>query len=997
MGEKIIVGKIDKGLKNDVKPFQIDNDSFPVLFNSYQWRGRIRRKRGTEFLCRLTRQINTTSVQTDGAGNYNNNLITVLGLVTTATIAFNSIVIGADVFTDTTPPTGVLTGSTSGSGTINYSTGALTITGGPATTNIQFQYYPGLPVLGLEDFVLPTNAFPGTIAFDTTYSYSISNSYPYPVKDISYYKNPTTSGSYTQKTTPTPITWNSQDYQQYYSVNYQGALWVTNGVTVPFVSTNIGMQFNPITTVHIVTAGNGTTIPAVATLTIEDHGLVIGDFLFINEVTITKGINFQTGFVTAIVDGNNVTVTFTNAILSTGAGDGAGGIAQYLTNRSDATKDGIRWYDGDPTSATGLGWVNFAPPISQSAFSIGDLPAAQYYLVGCKIIYPFKDRLLFIGPVVQSSGGKIAYLQDTVIYSQNGTPYYTASYTNTPIATVDNPTSPTNVFIQILVPTNQTATSPAYFGDQTGFGGNITAGIDQPINTLSSVDDVLILGFSYTQTRFVYSGNDIIPFNFFIINSELGSGSTFSNVNMDKGCLTMGRRGFIATSQVECKRIDLDIPDEIFEIRLFDNGSERICAQRDFINEWVYFTFPYRNNVNHKFPTATLQFNYRDNSWALFGETYTTYGSFQRQTGFVWETVGFVYPTWNSWNDPWEAGESTLLQPQVIGGTPQGFVMIRGVGTYEGTSVYIQSFTGSVITSVNHSLIDGDYILITGCIGTIGQYVNNQVFSINLATDNTFNLANLLGTGTYLGGGLITKMYVPFVQTKQFPTAWELGRKTRLGPQQYLLTGTEGQQIQLLIYLSTNDAVAYNSGSIVPDTNVDNSSLIYSTVLYTCPESTNLGLTAPNQNLQMPGASLQNQIWHRVNTSLIGDTIQLGFTLSNKQMLSLDGGFIGTGAITGATQANPCVLTCVNFLSVGQLIKITCVVGMTQLNFNPSLNNYYNVIAVTANTITIQVDSTLFTPYISGGLIVGAQPLNQFAEIEIFGFILDVNPSQLLC
>jgi hypothetical protein len=30
--------------------------------------------------------------------------------------------------------------------------------------------------------------------------------------------------------------------------------------------------------------------------------------------------------------------------------------------------------------------------------------------------------------------------------------------------------------------------------------------------------------------------------------------------------------------------------------------------------------------------------------------------------------------------------------------------------------------------------------------------------------------------------------------------------------------------------------------------------------------------------------SVQEQIWHRMNTSLLGDTVQIGFTLSDAQM-----------------------------------------------------------------------------------------------------------------
>jgi len=147
------------------------------------------------------------------------------------------------------------------------------------------------------------------------------------------------------------------------------------------------------------------------------------------------------------------------------------------------------------------------------------------------------------------------------------------------------------------------------------------------------------------------------------------------------------------------------------------------------------------------------------------------------------------------------------------------------------------------------------------------------------------------------GGGLIKRMYVPLIQTRQFPPAWGMARKTRLGVQQYLLSTTDKGQITLLIFLSENpigvSAAAYNNGFIVPTPGSVNNSLIYSTVLYTCAESTNLGLTAANTNLQMivdipTGVTNQQQIWHRMNTSLIGDTVQVGFTMSDDQMRDVD-------------------------------------------------------------------------------------------------------------
>ncbi len=73
-----------------------------------------------------------------------------------------------------------------------------------------------------------------------------------------------------------------------------------------------------------------------------------------------------------------------------------------------------------------------------------------------------------------------------------------------------------------------------------------------------------------------------------------------------------------------------------------------------------------------------------------------------------------------------------------------------------------------------------------------------------------------------------------------------------------------------------------------------------------------------------------------------------------------------TKSITGATQANPCVLTVTGHgLATGRVIQVSSVVGMTQLN-----NNLYTVTVLDANTISLDgVDSTGFAAYASGGSI----------------------------
>lgn len=78
--------------------------------------------------------------------------------------------------------------------------------------------------------------------------------------------------------------------------------------------------------------------------------------------------------------------------------------------------------------------------------------------------------------------------------------------------------------------------------------------------------------------------------------------------------------------------------------------------------------------------------------------------------------------------------------------------------------------------------------------------------------------------------------------------------------------------------------------------------------------------------------------------------------------LALPNNYFQSFVITGITQSNPAILTSSTTFGVGQTIQISGVVGMTELN-----GNTYTVIAVDATTVTINVDSTGFTPYISDG------------------------------
>lgn len=894
---RIIVGPIKGTLKTSVTAFNIDDDSFPVLVNAYPWRGRVKRKRGTSFLTRLTRYFQSTvsiystspTINLNGSGIA--DIISGFGLTTNApntSIKPGTVVItssSAIVYTDPTMDGYLTPTGTGGPNFINYSTGVVTIPSEAGNAiSAKYLHFPNLPVMGLEEVILNPTVATSYIGFNTKKAFNILPTYPYDSYDVSFYKNPATAGTYTEKTLPTIIRFNGQNYQQFWTINYQNAFWVTNGVPVPFTTSNIGMQYAIPTVITRITA---TTVD----FTIAGNPLVVGDWVFINEVTATtpadaQTINFQTGYVTSA--GNTFRVTFPNANIA--ASVYSNGMVQYLTNNSTTSNDCLMWYDGDPTNGsptnpsftptTGKGWVNFCPPISRADYSIGDLPEDQYYLVGARLIFPSKDRILFFGPVLQSSSRPPVYMQDMVLWSQNGTPFYTASFQG-------DPSLANTEFIQYLVPDNQTATPNAFWVDQTGFGGWKQLGLNTPLLTCTSNEDVLIIGSAVGFVRCVYTGNDLNPFEFYFITTELNASSTFSAVDLGSQTFSRGDRGITMTSQRTSDRVDIPVIDNNMQIQLTGNGAERITAQRDFINEWIYLTYKANQNP-YVYPTQTLQYNYREDTWGLFDETYTTYGQFRRQTGFTWATIGTVYPTWESWNVPWNAGASTLLAPEVIAGNQQGFVIFRDEGTDESESLIIQDIDANgVITSADHCLNEGDYIVISGMLGI--TTANGKIFSVSNPSQNAFTiLASPMPdlSGTYLGAGLIKRMYVPFIQTKQFPTAWGLGRKTRIGVQKYLFTTTPAGQSTLYIYLSQEGNTPFN---IPADDADESSSIIFNTTIFTSYET---GVDIYNQSLMMissgNGISGQDQIWHRENTSLIGDTVQVGFTLNDEQMRDPD-------------------------------------------------------------------------------------------------------------
>jgi Ubiquitin-activating enzyme E1 FCCH domain len=855
--QRLVISNIPTGLETYLTPFNISNTSFPNLNNAYVWRGRVLRKRGDQLLGRLERELTSVSAGTYSTINGTNTLaiFTALGVHSSQPNAAVvpetlTIVFGAAISQSLTDTAGTGTLNVVGAGpiasaSINYATGVVTIVGtsavGPSTVTITVDYYPVLPVMGIEDFNIGTLPQPIPICFDTLYSYGFNQGLN-EFYDVTFYKD-----------SAVPFTWAGTNYEQFWTINYlggtttvintgsaTGCLWATNG--------NPGFHFLNATYV----SGSGTmainftfTSSAVPFAT-----LVVGDVLWFNEWSgggVT--INGVSGIVTAIVNAATGTYTVTFTANQTVSGTG---IAQMMTNFLPG-EDGIRWYDGDPTVSSSLGWVNFAPPLSKYDPSLNPNPT---YLVGARMVLPFKNRLLFFGTYLSTTAASpgIQFFPNQIVYSQVGTPYYTLPL-------------PHDLANVTPLPVDVTA----WYQNVAGKGGFIAAPTDDQVITVAENEDLLLCIFETQPFKLIYTSDDTLPFIFQTVSAELGALSTFSGVKLDTGVLSVGTYGFTLCTSVSTQRIDLQIPDEAFGFSIVNNNPQRVCAVRDYQKEYVYFTYCPGTAENKVFPSKTLLYNYRENHWATFDENFTTYGTFRRTSSRNWSNIDQYYPTWEEWTDPWNFGANEAFFPVIAGGNQHGFVMQKGLSLAEDPAEIITAISGTTVTSPNHGLTTGDFIQISGMIGSTN--LNGTTQQITVLSANTFSI-NDPAIGIYLGGGVYARIAVPFIQTKQFPVYWAQARGVRLGTSRFLFDTTPSGEVTVFIYSSQNANTPSNDPSISP--------FEFSTTVLTSAEPSLYSSAVP------PYESQQAQIWHRMSTSINGDTIQLAVTLSDAQMFDND-------------------------------------------------------------------------------------------------------------
>lgn len=516
----------------------------------------------------------------------------------------------------------------------------------------------------------------------------------------------------------------------------------------------------------------------------------------------------------------------------------------FATNNTES--DQIRfWVPTNPAIPLVGTWSLLTSSASLAQYNAN----ANEIIVTCRIILPFKNRLLFLNTVEKNAAGTNNRFINRCRFSQNGSPLATNAWRE----------------------------------DIAGKGGAIDAPIAEEIITAQFLRDRLIVFFEKSTWEIVYTGNEVRPFVWQKINTELGAESTFSQIPFDKSVIGVGNVGIQACNGVNVARIDEKIPDTVFNIQNVESGTKRVVGIRDYYNELSYWTYPENGEANLKFPNKLLIYNYLNETWAKFDDSITFLNYYQTSDSTPSITWGVADMTWAENDDVWNSGATNAKTLKVLAGNQQGycFIMRRG-RPINAPVLQVTNITtsGSIatITCINHNLYDGDWVYFSNIVstGNIATTLNDpetnfQITRVNADTFTVSTFPFITLSGTYEGGGVIGRVSRIQIKSKDYNFYAEKDRNAYISQVNFLVDRTSTGEIQVNFYTSTSIADIVEDGIL-------NNSLIGDSVLETRPYSVNLA----------PLEQTQTQLWHPIYLQAEGQFVSLELIFTNIQMANPD-------------------------------------------------------------------------------------------------------------
>ena len=383
------------------------------------------------------------------------------------------------------------------------------------------------------------------------------------------------------------------------------------------------------------------------------------------------------------------------------------------------------------------------------------------------------------------------------------------------------------------------------------------------------IKDRLIVFFERSTWEIAYTGNDIQPFLWQKINTELGCESQCSTVPFDKEILAIGNTGVHACNGANVVRIDSKIPDEIFDIKDKELGVQRVAGIRDYFVECVYWSFPASNqDPNFVYPNKVLVYNYQNGTWGINDDTFTAFGYWEQDTSTTW--AGSAPATWGETDSQWGSGEDQQQFRQVIAGNQEGFVLqiradkARNAASMQITNIVLGS-PYSTLTIIDATLAIGDFILIENVTGITN--LNGNIYQIeNINTSlNTLLIETPGAAGAYTGAGTAARVSNIVIQSKQWNPYDKIGCNVYLQKIDFAVqnTGEGGGQV-------TVDYAPSSSALSISDS--EPFTMMGTSILETSPYPL------------IPLEIIQERLWHAVYFQAEGTCINITISMSFDQM-----------------------------------------------------------------------------------------------------------------
>jgi hypothetical protein len=104
--------------------------------------------------------------------------------------------------------------------------------------------------------------------------------------------------------------------------------------------------------------------------------------------------------------------------------------------------------------------------------------------------------------------------------------------------------------------------------------------------------------------------------------------------------MAIGTRGIVISDANDTIRFDEKIPDEIFNIRIDNDGLQRVYGIRTFRTKFCYWAVGNSSNPNGIFPDRVLVYNYDTQTWSYFDDSFTCFGYYSgATTGYTWNDL----------------------------------------------------------------------------------------------------------------------------------------------------------------------------------------------------------------------------------------------------------------------------------------------------------------------------------------------------------------------